>query len=100
LRLRKNSSASAIFTPGMAAHCSGDLDAAPAAAVPPSRNSGFLLPATRRADSDLAIIVSGDDEEGQPPFRIQLDCAIAGEEYENLRAGKLVLDGAGATLGS
>jgi len=65
-----------------------------------SFSSGFVIPTAPRDSCELAIGVQGDDEAGRPPFRITLRSEIAGEEYSDLYAGKLVLDQAGATLGA
>lgn len=63
-------------------------------------SSGFVIPPSRREDCDLAIGVQGDDEAGMPPFRITLRSEIAGQEYSDLYAGKLILNEPGTSLGA
>lgn len=49
---------------------------------------GFQLRAPRE-QCDLCISVQGEDEEGMPPFRMNLRCIVPGAEFGDLYVGKL-----------
>lgn len=62
-------------------------------------SAGFVMPNGKRVECDFLVTVQGDDEAGLPPFRLSLRSVVPGQEDNGTYMGKLVLDGAGPTLG-
>lgn len=59
---------------------------------------GFSLRGPRE-QCDLCISVQGDDEDGQPPFRMSLRSIVPGAEFSDLYVGKLKVDQPTQSLG-
>lgn len=49
-----------------------------------SRATPFAVPAQRREDCDLTLMIEGRDNPGEAPFRLRLRSEIPGNEYDSL----------------
>lgn len=58
-----------------------------------STSAGFVLPNTRRTDCDFVIIVEGQEDSGQPPYRIRIRSDLPDYSYEGRAVGTLNVPG-------
>jgi hypothetical protein len=58
-----------------------------------SREAAFEIRTEPRQECDLIITVQGQDNQGEPPFRLNLRITITGEEVEALDCGVVKLPG-------